>query len=280
MRMVAKIPQDEFTNRRVCVLTIAGSDSSGASGIQADLKTFAAFRTHGLSVVTAVTAQNTRAIAAIHRVPTAHIHAQLRAVIADFPIRAVKIGMLGSASAIDAVADVLSESSVGPIVLDPVLVSTSGTRLLPSAALKRLRERLLPLVDVLTPNVPEAEALLDRSISSLHDHRGAALELLSLRVNAALLKGGHATGTTVRDYFAQKADIRKRDQDATLHTFAHRRFPIDARGTGCTLASAIAASLALGATRLEAVQRAEQYLQRCFRKAYQPSRSERFVLDH
>lgn len=261
---------------RVGVLTIAGSDSGGASGIQADLKTFAAFDVHGLSVVTAVTAQNTRTIQRVHNVPPANIRAQLRAVFDDFRIGAVKIGMLGSAAAIDAVADALREFRAGNVVLDPVLVSSSGTPLLPARAIARLRERLLPMADVLTPNLPEAEALLGMPLAAPDERRHAARALLSLGPRAVLLKGGHAKGGKVYDYFVAS----ERGDSVMSHTFAHRRLPILARGTGCTLASAIAANLALGAPGLDAVREAERYLQLCLRSAYRAGRGARRLLDH
>lgn len=255
----------------ICVLAIAGSDSGGASGIQADLKTFASLGAHGLSVITAVTSQNMRAVEAIHRVPVAHIRSQLNALHGNFPIQAVKIGMLGSAAAIDAVGAALRDWKLQHIVLDPVLVSSSGAPLLPQRALSRLREVLLPIAEVLTPNLPEAETLLDRPLKNADDRRDAAHALLALGPQSVLLKGGHAKGEKVYDYFAQA--------DGRIRAFTNQRLRIRARGTGCTLASAIAVGLAQGLTRLAAVQKAERYLQRCLRGAYRAGRSNLYVLE-
>jgi hydroxymethylpyrimidine/phosphomethylpyrimidine kinase len=247
-----------------CVLTIAGSDSAGCAGAQADLKTFAAFRLHGLSVITAVTAQNSREVLSIHRVPAIQVEQQLRAVFADFEIAAVKIGMLGSATMIRTVARFLHARCRAPIVLDPVLVSSSGSRLLPASALAALREALIPLADMLTPNVPEAAALLGRRLVTANDMRDAAGDLLALGAKSVLLKGGHQAGDPVCDYLV----------DATgAHTFRHVRLPILARGTGCVLSAAIAVGLAQGRTRVAAVRAAERYLQAALRGAYRTGKS-------
>jgi hydroxymethylpyrimidine/phosphomethylpyrimidine kinase len=261
---------------RFSVLTIAGSDSGGASGIQADLKTFTALGVHGLSVITAVTSQNLQAVQAIHRVPVRHIRSQLRALLDDFDIKAVKIGMLGSAAAIDAVGLALEDSKIRHIVLDPVLVSTSGTALLPPRAIAWLRDVLFPITEILTPNLPEAEMLLGRSLADADDRRDAAFDLLTLGPQSVLLKGGHAKGGKVYDYFVD-ANRTKRGAPS-LQTFTNPRLPIQARGTGCTLASAIAAGLARGLTREAGVAAAERYLQRCMRRAYRPGRGRLYIL--
>ena len=242
-----------------CALTIAGSDSSGCAGIQADLKTFAAFQIHGLSAITAVTAQNMHEVRAIHRVPVRHVEQQLRAVFEEFPIGAVKIGMLGSAATITAIASFLREHCRVPIVLDPVLVSSSGRRLLPAKALAVLREELIPLADLLTPNVPEAAALVDRRLTTADDLREAAHDLLGFGAKSILLKGGHHAGDPVCDYLVDASGTR---------TFRHARMPIAARGTGCVLSAAITAGLAFGRSRAAAVRAAEQYLQIALRDAY------------
>jgi hydroxymethylpyrimidine/phosphomethylpyrimidine kinase len=250
--------------RKGCVLAIAGSDSSGGAGIQADLRTIAAHGLHGLSVVTAVTAQNSRAVESVHCVPPRQLLAQLDAVFTDFDIAAVKIGMLGSAAAVDAVAGYLLKVGARHIVLDPVLVATSGRALLPPQALARLRSRLIPQVELLTPNLPEAEALLERQLRSDDDMRGAGADLLALGAGAVLLKGGHQRGRIVRDYlFAGKSTT----------VFSHERLPGSVRGTGCTLASAIAAGLASKLPLREAVARAEQFLQREMQCAYRTGRT-------
>ncbi len=245
--------------RVISALTIAGSDSSGGAGIQADLKTFAAFGLHGLSAITAVTAQNMREVVAVHRVPAKQVEQQLSAVFGDFPIAAVKIGMLGSAATISTVARFLREYCKVPIVLDPVLVSSSGTRLLPAHALTVLREELIPLADMLTPNVPEAESLLGRSLITPDDLREAARDLLGLGAKSILLKGGHHEGDPVCDYLV--------DANRTC-VFRHARMPILAHGTGCVLSAAIAAGLARGRTPVAAVRAAEHYLQMALKGAY------------
>jgi len=250
--------------RKRCVLAIAGSDSSGGAGIQADLRTIAAHGLHGLSVVTAVTAQNSRAVESVHHVPPRELLAQLDAVFTDFDIAAVKIGMLGSEAAVDAVADYLLEARARHIVLDPVLVASSGKALLSPRGLARLRGRLIPRVQLLTPNLPEAEALLGRQLRNDDDMRAAGADLLALGAGAVLLKGGHQRGRVVRDYlFAGESTT----------VFSHARRSGTVRGTGCTLASAIAAGLASGLALPEAVARAEQFLQREMDCAYPTGRT-------
>jgi len=250
--------------RKRCVLAIAGSDSSGGAGIQADLRTIAAHGLHGLSVITAVTAQNSRAVESVHCIPPRQLLAQLNAVFAGFDIAAVKIGMLGSVAAVDAVADYLREAGARHIVLDPVLVASSGTSLLPPRGLARLRARLIPLAELLTPNLPEAEALLGRRLRSELDIRSAGRDLLALGARAVLLKGGHRRGRDVRDYlFAGETET----------VFSHARLPGAVRGTGCTLASAIAAGLASNLPLRDAVARAERFLQREMQRAYRAGRA-------
>lgn len=257
------------TSRTVSVLTIAGSDSGGGAGIQADLKTFAAFGIHGLSAITAVTAQNLHRVVSIHCVPAIEVERQLHAVFEDFDIGAVKIGMLGSAATISVVARFLSRLRGLQIVLDPVLVSTSGRALLPARALAALRDKLIPLADVLTPNLPEASALLKRPLGSDDDLRMAAGELLNLGAKSVLLKGGHGDADPVCDYLVDRTGIQ---------AFRHARKPIVVHGTGCVLSAAIAAGLALGHTRMDAVSSAVRYLQKVLRKAYRPGKSNVLVL--
>jgi hydroxymethylpyrimidine/phosphomethylpyrimidine kinase len=254
-RIVAK--QRQPARRVACALAIAGSDSSGGAGVQADLRTFLALGVHGLSAITAITAQNSAQVRSVYRIPQADLRKQLETLAAGFEIAAVKIGMLGSKAAIETVARFLREHPC-PAVLDPVLISSSGTRLLPASAVGALRAELIPLVDVLTPNLPEAAALLPKGASAM-SARAMARELLVLGPGAVLLKGGHATHDPVCDYFA------KEDHD---RVFRHRRLPHSARGTGCTLASAIAAYLAQGKSIPSAVEAAERYLQRALRAAY------------
>jgi hydroxymethylpyrimidine/phosphomethylpyrimidine kinase len=251
------------------ILTIAGSDSGGCAGIQADLRTFAAFGLHGLSVITAVTAQNTARVASIHRVPAREIAWQMEAVFADFRIEAVKIGMLASAASLRVIVDALIAHRARGVVIDPVLVSSSGAALFPRRALGRLRNELFPLAALLTPNVPEAEALLGRRIRRVDDLPDAARDLLQTGARAVLLKGGHLRGGTVCDVLA--------DADSTRR-FTHARLPIAVRGTGCTLSAAIACGLARGFDLKTAVRDAERHLQEGMRRAYRPGRSDRHAL--
>jgi hydroxymethylpyrimidine/phosphomethylpyrimidine kinase len=249
--------------RHPVALTIAGADSSGSAGVQADLKTFAAFGLHDVSVVTAVTAQNMSRVEAIHRLPARNVEQQLHAVFDEFPIAAVKIGMLGSAAVIRIVARFLREYCRVPIVLDPVLISSSGTRLLPAGALTVLRDELIPLAQVLTPNMPEATALLGRR--TIGDLRAAGRDLLSLGAESVLIKGGHNDDADpICDYLVDAAGTR---------AFRHARVAVNARGTGCVLSSAITAGLAGGRSRVAAVRAAEQYLQTALADAYRPGRS-------
>lgn len=258
-----------------CVLSIAGSDSGGCSGIQADLKTFAALGVHGLTAIAAITAQNMRMVESTRILPTKLLLAQLDALSVDFPITAVKIGMLGNAANIRAVAHWLRAQRLRNIVLDPLLVSSSGSRLLTARGLDELRNTLLPLADIVTPNVPEAEALLGCRIRTGREMRDAARALLQRGVRAVLLKGGHfgdaAPAARVCDYFI----------DANSETrFEHARLPFEARGTGCTLASALAAGLALEHTPLQSARHAERYMQSCLRRATPQGKSAKRALGH
>jgi len=256
----------------VSALTIAGSDSGGGAGIQADLKAFAAHRVHGLCAIAALTAQNTRGVSMVHVPPLEFLQAQLDACFDDFDIHAVKLGMLANAEVIHLVADVLEKRRPPQVVLDPVMVATSGAKLLEDNALRALRERLLPLATLLTPNAPEAELLLDRRIGSSADAEDAAVALLELGAGAVLLKGGHlAEGSRVIDrYF----------DGVTGEEFTHQRLPVDAHGTGCTLASAIAAQLCRGLSLANACEAAIDYVARGLRGGYRPGRGEIMVLDH
>ena len=254
-----------------CVLSISGSDSGSAAGVQADLKTFLAHGVHGLTAITAITAQNTRAITAIQVLSQSVLLAQLDAVLADFRIAAVKIGMLGNATNTRLVARWLRQHSLPNIVIDPVLVASSGGRLLAGNAVAVLRRELLPLAHVLTPNVPEAETLLGRPIQTHSDMRLAAKDLRGLGARSVLIKGGHLDTTRVRDHFS--------DGDGDLE-FSHRRRNYSVRGTGCTLASAVAAGLALGLSTRDAVERAERYLQRAFRAAQRLGRGPSHILQN
>ena len=235
-------------------LTVAGSDSGGGAGIQADLKTFAALGVYGASAITAITAQNTRAVTAVHPVPIDIVAAQLDAVFDDLAVAAVKIGMLGGPDVIAAVADSLAGRGV-PVVLDPVMVAKSGAALLPDAAVAKLRARLLPLADVLTPNLPEAARLLETSEAASEEEMLAQGQaLLALGASAVLMKGGHGRG-------ASCIDLLVTGDGQTLRLEAPRRDTRNTHGTGCTLSSAIAAGLAKGQALPAAVRDAHGYLQ-------------------
>lgn len=237
-------------------LTIAGSDSGGGAGIQADLKAFSALGVYGASVITAITAQNTRTVAAVESVSPAMIGAQMDAVFGDLDIRAIKIGMVGGAEAIAIVADrlaaLLADNPV-PVVLDPVMVAKSGDPLLPADAVASLRDRLLPLATVLTPNLPEAGRLLGLSAADTPEEvarQGRAL--LALGPAHVLMKGGHAAGETCTDLLLGPDPL-------TLS--APRQQTRNTHGTGCSMSSAIAAGLAQGLSVPQAVGRAHQWLQ-------------------
>ena len=255
-------------------LTIAGSDSGGGAGIQADLKTFAAHGVHGLSAIAALTAQHTRGVTAVHVPPLDFLHAQIDACFDDFNIGAVKIGMLANAEVINLVADALQAYLNPPLVLDPVMIATSGARLLESDALDALRARLLPGAAVLTPNLPEAELLLGRAIGDRKAMASAAADLLAAGARAVLLKGGH-----LDDGADQVVDLLA-EADGSVHEFAHPRLPGDAHGTGCTLASAVAANLCRGMDVREACAAATDYVHRGLQAGYRPGRGNVLVLDH
>ncbi len=240
------------TYRRV--LTIAGSDSGGGAGIQADLKTFAALGCYGMSAITALTAQNTRGVSAIHPVPPDFAAAQIAAVREDIGADAVKIGMLLSAELIRAVAGELTRFRVGRIVLDPVMVAQSGDRLLKDDAVGAVIAALMPLADVVTPNIPEAEVLLGRPLRSPDKLRAAARELARHGSRSVLVKGGHLEGRESIDllYLA--------GEDRFVELPAERIASRNTHGTGCTLSSAIAAHLARGEGIEEAVRGAKEYI--------------------
>lgn len=258
--------------RPACVMTIAGSDSGGGAGIQADLKTFAAHGVHGLSAITALTAQNTRSVAAVHVPPAAFLRAQLDACFDDFRIVAVKLGMLATADVIHGVVDALEEYRPEWIVVDPVMIATSGARLLDPDAINAMRARLLPLASLLTPNIPEAEALLGSAIDTPDAAEDALAELLRLGPQAVLLKGGHLDeGDSVLDRYADGVH---------RELFEHPRLPVQAHGTGCTLAAAAAANLCQGKEMPAACRLASDYVGRALRRGFRPGNSGVLVLDH
>jgi len=234
-------------------LTIAGSDSGGGAGIQADLKTFSALGVYGCSVIAALTAQNTRGVSAIHAAPADFVRAQIDAVLSDIKVDAIKIGMLASSALIDAVADGLLAHGRSGVVLDPVMVATSGDVLLRADAVSSLRERLFPPAAILTPNLPEAARILERPVANDPAAMlAAARELLSLGPKAVLVKGGHGSGAESTDLFY--------DSDGPRWLAAPRHATLNTHGTGCTLSSAIAAGLARGLPLFEAVSAAKAYV--------------------
>jgi len=244
------------------LLTIAGSDSGGGAGIQADLKTFAAHGGYGLSIVTALTAQNTREVRAVLEVPAEMVAAQIDAVLEDIGADAVKIGMLANAALIRIVAERLRAHLAGtgvPIVLDPVMVAKSGDRLLREDAVEALKAELLPLAAVVTPNVPELEVLTGLPAGDEGERTRAAAALAALGP-AVLAKGGHAVGEEVVDLLIAEGRVQR---------FVHPRLHTRAtHGTGCTLSSAIAARLGAGETLSRAVEGAIDFLQGAMAAAY------------
>lgn len=234
------------------VLTIAGSDSGGGAGIQADLKTFSALQAFGASVLSALTAQNTRGVTAIHAVPADFVAAQIDAVFDDIRISAVKIGMLADAAIITAVADRLRHHRPPHVVLDPVMVAKSGDRLLLPDAVSALR-RALPLATVVTPNLPEAGELLERPAPRNEEEmRRAGRELLKLGPQAVYMKGGHLDGPELVDLLVSA--------DGELRLPASKQVTRATHGTGCTLSSALAAYLARGFSLRESAERAQAYM--------------------
>jgi hydroxymethylpyrimidine/phosphomethylpyrimidine kinase len=248
-------------------LTIAGSDSSGGAGIQADLKTFAALGVYGASVITALTAQNTKGVTGIHLVPPEFVTAQIDAVFADLDIGAVKIGMVAQLATIEAIAAALARFSPAHVVLDPVMVATSGDRLLSADAVEALRAKLIPRASILTPNLPEAAALLDEPIAS---SEAAIAEqgrrLLAMGCPAVLIKGGHGQGTESIDYLV--------DRDGVTALPAPRIATQNTHGTGCSLSSAIAAALAKGEDMASAVHGAKAWVSTAIAQA------DRFTVGH
>jgi hydroxymethylpyrimidine/phosphomethylpyrimidine kinase len=240
-------------------MTIAGSDSGGGAGIQADLKTFAALGVYGSSVLTAITAQNTLAVTAVHEIPPDIVAAQIDAVVTDIGTDAVKTGMLSSAPIIEVVAAKLREYQLPNVVVDPVMAAKSGDRLLREEAVTVLRDLLLPLATVLTPNLPEAEILVGRALPDGDAIRRAAREIVALGPKAVVMKGGHAAGDVVVDILFDGASFREYAAPRIDTTSTH--------GTGCTFASAIAAGLALGLNIEEAVAQAKEYVTAALRNA-------------
>ncbi|WP_019429433.1 bifunctional hydroxymethylpyrimidine kinase/phosphomethylpyrimidine kinase [Limnohabitans sp. Rim47] len=247
------MPPMNHSYRYARVLTIAGSDSGGGAGIQADLKTFAALGCYGTSAITALTAQNTVGVQGIHAVPAEFLKAQIQSVLDDIGVDAVKIGMLHAPGIVEVVAWAIDHYKLTNVVLDPVMVATSGDRLIASETVQVLVHELFPRVSVITPNLDEAALLLGRDIPNAEALDIAAQDLLGMGARAVLLKGGHLAGDEVVDLLA--------DASGPLQRLASRRIASrNVHGTGCTLSSAIAAHLALGHGLSEAVSLARAFI--------------------
>jgi hydroxymethylpyrimidine/phosphomethylpyrimidine kinase len=245
------------------VLTIAGSDSGGGAGIQADLRTFAAHGVHGASAITAVTAQNSVAVLDWIALEPRMVVAQIEAVASDMPVAAAKTGMLATAAIVSAVAEAARRLPLPLVVVDPVMVAKSGDRLLDPDAETAYRERLLPIATVVTPNLPEAEALLGRPVRTLGQMREAARALQAMGPRAVVVKGGHLEGDAVDVFF---------DGIELAELPAPRIATANTHGTGCTYSAAIAARLALGDPLLTAVRGAKEYLTEAIRRSYSVGR--------
>ena len=249
---------------RATALTVAGSDSGGGAGIQADLKTFAALRVFGTSAVTALTAQNSLGVDHVETVSPESVRRQMEAVLSDFSVAAAKTGMVAEARLIEVIADVFEAFSVTSLVVDPVMIATSGDVLLDEGAEETLRSRLLPLAALVTPNLPEASRLAGFPVGDVPSMEAAARRLVGLGAGAALVKGGHGSDPTVTDLFFDGSEVR---------LFRHRRLATaNTHGTGCTLSAAIAAELAAGLPLPKAVERGLAYLQLALRHGFRPGR--------
>lgn len=236
------------------VLTIAGSDSGGGAGIQADLKSIAANGCYGMSVITALTAQNTKGVFGIHPVPVDFVQQQLQVVLSDIGSNAIKIGMLFSSELIETIARELQAHLAKNIVLDPVMVATSGDKLLQDEAVEALKTQLIPMAHIITPNLPEASVLLGREITTLGELKDAAAQLSELGCPNVLIKGGHLEEGDCDDllYMAETGEVR---------TYPVKRIETNNNhGTGCTLSSAIAAGLAKGLSVEDAVTAGKEYI--------------------
>lgn len=242
-----------------CALTIAGTDPSGGAGIQADLKTFQEFKTYGMSVITSVVAQNTTGVQAVHHIPLHMIEQQLDSVFSDMPVHAFKTGMIANADMMGVIKRNIEQRCNMPYVIDPVMVATSGDTLIDQEARTFLRDELLPLAALITPNIPEAEALLDQDIKTEQDMEHAAIRLVKdFGAGAALIKGGHLKGDALDILY-----------DGTFHYFSAPRIDTkNTHGTGCTLSAAITACLAQGMPLKQAVTSAKTYITAAIRHSF------------
>jgi hydroxymethylpyrimidine/phosphomethylpyrimidine kinase len=232
-------------------LTIAGSDSGGGAGIQADLKTFAVLGVHGMSAITAITAQNTTGVTDILELPTSLIREQIKVVVEDIGVQAAKTGMLSSAAIIATVADAIEHHGIRNLVVDPVMVAKGGAKLLRDDAVAALRERMIPLAAVVTPNLPEAEVLLGRTIQSLDERRAAARDLVAMGARFAVIKGGHAESDVTDVLF---------DGSQLTELTAERIPTSNTHGSGCVFSAAIAAWIARGVDPVQAVREAKTFI--------------------
>lgn len=242
-----------FTHRYPRVLSIAGSDSGGGAGIQADLKTFSSLGCFGMTAITALTAQNTLGVRAIHGVPAQMLRDQIDAVVEDIGVDAVKIGMLHATEIVTVVAESIERHRLQPMILDPVMIATSGAVLIADDAVAALVQQLFPLAALITPNLDEAGFLVGHQLTSQADMQAAATELLGRGAQAVLIKGGHLAGDGVSDLF-----LAGNGESFWLH--ADRIPTANTHGTGCTLSSAIAAHLALGESLTQAIHSAHAYV--------------------
>ncbi|CAI8013113.1 Hydroxymethylpyrimidine/phosphomethylpyrimidine kinase [Geodia barretti] len=240
-------------------MTVAGSDSGGGAGVQADLKTFAALGVYGASALTAITAQNTVAVTAVHELPIDLIAAQIEAVVSDIGVDAVKTGMLSSSEIVEVVARELDRHGIKNLVVDPVMIAKSGDPLLRQEAVDSVRTLLVPLACIVTPNVPEAETLTGMKVETDEDMREAARRIIGMGARAVVVKGGHREGPAT-DLFYDGTEFVE---------FTSDRFDtVNTHGTGCTFASATAAGLAQGKSVVEAVAQAKEYVTEAIRNSY------------
>ncbi|MCX6554424.1 MAG: bifunctional hydroxymethylpyrimidine kinase/phosphomethylpyrimidine kinase [Candidatus Aminicenantes bacterium] len=256
--------------KHAAALTVAGSDSGGGAGIQADIKTFSACGVYGASVITAVTAQNLERVSAIQAIAPQVVEAQLRAVLEGYPVKAIKTGMLFNRDIIEVVADVLEEYAYIPLVVDPVFAATSGSRLIKPRAIHALSERLLPLAALVTPNLPEAEFLCGRELHALEDLREAGQELYEIFKVPFLMKGGHLPGRAV-DLLVDGRGVKTYATDLVHGVNSH--------GSGCTFSAAVTAYLARGRSLRIAVAAAKSFITASLRRPHYLRPGTR-VIDH
>ena len=256
-----RLPQIDPLPKSPVTLSIAGSDSGGGAGIQADLRAFNYFRTHGTTALTAVTAQNPHEVQAVFPLPPDAVRKQLEALYRAFDIQAVKTGMLHDRGIIHATANFLNNLDSLTLVVDPVMIATSGARLLENTAVQALKNQLLPLATVVTPNLPEAEILGDIKLSGINAIVQAATDLANQFGTYILIKGGHRTAATATDILS--------DGSATWQFVSPLVYPATTHGTGCMLSSAIAANLACGEPVINAIRIAKSYIQGCLENAMQ-----------